>query len=295
MLRAINLGFGFGSHFHFCTPPFPPSVSYKSLTPLSLPAFLAPPLPLRLPPSPPPPSSAARPYWSQFGDGRLQPYQPSPAAAPAGKRSRTEYDVPTGAAHDIQGYLPMDDNRGALPGIQDTETLGASYDLYLHTTQMSPFSGAQPTGMVGTGTSAPSFDDLPMVGLTGLGQMTTMAERTLPFEGWNAEVPLPPDASNTLFVEGLPPKCSRREVSHIFRPFVGYKEVRLVNKESRQTGKNPVTLCFVDFVSPAHAATAKDALQGYVFDENDRDSVRLRLQFARYPGAKSGGGYRGKR
>lgn len=34
---------------------------------------------------------------------------------------------------------------------------------------------------------------------------------------------------------------------------------------------------------------------GYVFDEHDRDSNRLRLQFARYPGAKSGGGYRGKR
>lgn len=34
---------------------------------------------------------------------------------------------------------------------------------------------------------------------------------------------------------------------------------------------------------------------GYKFDEHDRDSVNLRLQFARYPGARSGGGYRGKR
>ncbi|XP_030532339.1 RNA-binding protein 2-like [Rhodamnia argentea] len=235
----------------------------------------------------------ADPYWGNFSDARLPPYQPPPAAP--GKRPRTDFDVPTGAGHDIQGYLPIDDNRGAFPGIRDTESLGASYDLYLHATQMSPFSGAQPTGLAGAGTSAHSFDDLPMVGLTALGQMTTMAERTVPFEAWKDEVPLPPDASNILFVEGLPPKCSRREVSHIFRPFVGYKEVRLVNKESRQTGKNPVTLCFVDFASPAHAATAKDALQGYVFDEHDRDSNRLRLQFARYPGAKSGGGYRGKR
>ncbi|KAL3754224.1 hypothetical protein ACJRO7_001461 [Eucalyptus globulus] len=238
----------------------------------------------------------ADPYWRPFGDARPPPYQPPPAAAfPHAKRPRAEFDVPTGAVHDIQGYLPMDDNRGAFPGIHDTENLGASYDLYLHTTQMSPFSGAQPTGLVGGGSSAHSFDDLPMGGSAGLGQMTTMAERTLPFEGWTGDAPLPPDATNTLFVEGLPPKCSRREVSHIFRPFVGYKEVRLVNKESRQTGKNPVMLCFVDFASPAHAATAKDALQGYVFDENERDSVRLRLQFARYPGAKSGGGYRGKR
>lgn len=34
---------------------------------------------------------------------------------------------------------------------------------------------------------------------------------------------------------------------------------------------------------------------GYKFDEHDRDSVCLRLQFARYPGARSGGTHRGKR
>ncbi|XP_051121813.1 RNA-binding protein 2-like isoform X3 [Andrographis paniculata] len=102
-------------------------------------------------------------------------------------------------------------------------------------------------------------------------------------------------ASSTLFVEGLPANCTRRDVSHIFRPFVGYKEVRLVTKESRHPGGDPLVLCFVDFQSPAHAATAMDALQGYKFDEHDRDSSNLRLQFARYPGARSGGGHRGKR
>ncbi|XP_051121812.1 RNA-binding protein 2-like isoform X2 [Andrographis paniculata] len=68
-------------------------------------------------------------------------------------------------------------------------------------------------------------------------------------------------ASSTLFVEGLPANCTRRDVSHIFRPFVGYKEVRLVTKESRHPGGDPLVLCFVDFQSPAHAATAMDALQ----------------------------------
>lgn len=34
---------------------------------------------------------------------------------------------------------------------------------------------------------------------------------------------------------------------------------------------------------------------GYKFDEHDRQSVSLRVQFARYPGARSGGGHRGKR
>ena len=113
--------------------------------------------------------------------------------------------------------------------------------------------------------------------------------------GVRPQIPLPPNASNTLFVEGLPANCTRREMSHIFRPFVGYREVRLVIKDSRHPGGHPLVLCFVDFVSPAHAATAMDALQGYKFDDHDRDSVNLRLQYARHPGARSGGGRRARR
>nr|DAD22574.1 TPA_asm: hypothetical protein HUJ06_024037 [Nelumbo nucifera] len=76
--------------------------------------------------------------------------------------------------------------------------------------------------------------------------------------------PLPPDASNTLFVEGLPLDSTHREVAHIFRPFLGYKEVRLVNKEPKHRGGDPLILCFVDFTTPACAATALNALQGDV-------------------------------
>lgn len=107
--------------------------------------------------------------------------------------------------------------------------------------------------------------------------------------------PLPPDATNTLYVEGLPPNSTKREVSHIFRPFVGYKEVRLVTKESKHRGGEPLILCFVDFVNPACAATALSALQGYKMDEHDPDSAYLRLQFSRFPGPRSGSGPRGKR
>ncbi|GJX43372.1 RNA-binding protein 1-like protein [Tanacetum coccineum] len=119
--------------------------------------------------------------------------------------------------------------------------------------------------------------------------------------GGRPGIALPRDASNTLFVEGLPSNCSRREVAHIFRPFVGYKEVRLVTKESRHSSGDPLVLCFVDFESPAEAATAKDALHGYKFDEHDRDSGILRMQFARNPGVRtcgsgrSGGRSRGRR
>ncbi|KAJ4883963.1 RNA-binding (RRM/RBD/RNP motifs) family protein [Raphanus sativus] len=101
-------------------------------------------------------------------------------------------------------------------------------------------------------------------------------------------LPLPPDASNTLYVEGLPSNCSRREVSHIFRPFVGYREARLVTKDSKHRNGDPVVLCFVDFTSPACAATALSTLQGYRMDENDPDSKFLRLQFSRKPTSRPG-------
>ncbi|CAN6903068.1 unnamed protein product [Brassica oleracea] len=106
---------------------------------------------------------------------------------------------------------------------------------------------------------------------------------------------LPPDASSTLFVQGLPSNCSMREAAHIFRPFSGYKEVRLVTKGSKQvrfTSFNlkhyAIVLCFVDFDNPACAATARNALQGYRMDEEERDSKILHIQFSRNPGPRPG-------
>ena len=157
--------------------------------------------------------------------------------------------------------------------------------------QLSSYGGGEFGRPMSGGITGHPVDDPRVAGVDPRG---SGKDRTLGFGG-RPEISLPRDASSTLFVEGLPANCTRREVSHIFRPFVGYKEVRLVSKESRHNGGDALVLCFVDFVSPAHAATAMDALQGYKFDEHDRESVNLRLQFARYPGARSGGGHRGKR
>ncbi|XP_027773749.1 RNA-binding protein 1-like [Solanum pennellii] len=101
---------------------------------------------------------------------------------------------------------------------------------------------------------------------------------------------LPPNASSTLYVEGLPEDCTTREVAHIFRHFGGYKEVRLVPEPSIYPGVNTLIHCFVDFVSPLDAAAAMDALQGYKFDLDEHDSGNLMLQFARNPGVTSAGG-----
>lgn len=58
-------------------------------------------------------------------------------------------------------------------------------------------------------------------------------------------LPIPKNATNTVYVEGIPTDASEREVAHIFRPFVGFKTVRLIPREKRQGEK--VMLCFADF------------------------------------------------
>ncbi|CAL5344181.1 unnamed protein product [Camellia sinensis] len=195
------------------------------------------------------------------------------------KRSRSDFDVSSG--HDFPSYFGRDDERAAHRFIGDSDSVGASYDRYMRSAQISLYGGGGSARPLSGGLSGPPIDDPRRIGILGSNPVVTTKSHSM---GLGDGRPLPPDASSTLFVEGLPANCTRR-----------YKEVRLVTKEPRRSGDDPLVLCFVDFVSPAHAATAKDALQGYKFDEHDRDSVSLQLQFARYPGARSGGGHRGKR
>ncbi|GMH08864.1 hypothetical protein Nepgr_010704 [Nepenthes gracilis] len=241
-------------------------------------------------------------YW-RFADSRQQQQQPPPphpVAPLMGKRPRSDYGVP-GGDREVAGYFPHNDDRGARV-IRDTDSINASYDRYLRSGQIPSYAGMEVGRHLSGGIPSHPVDD-PRIGsdlrITTdpriMDPVIAMKGRTSGLGSGRPEIPLPHDASNTLFVEGLPPNCTRREVAHIFRPFVGYKEVRLVTKESRHSGGEPLVLCFVDFLTPAHAATAMDALQGYKFDELDHDSAILRLQFARYPGARSGGGHRGKR
>ncbi|XP_034710970.1 protein MATERNALLY EXPRESSED GENE 5-like isoform X3 [Vitis riparia] len=196
----------------------------------------------------------ADPYW-RYGEVR----QPPPIPSLSAKRPRSDYDVPGG--HDLPSYFSREDERAAHRSIRDSDSIGASYDRYLRNAQMPSYGGDSGRPLSGGITSHP-VDDPRVVGVRGVDQGATVKSQSLGFSGGRPELPLPPDASSTLFVEGLPANCTRREVSHIFRPFVGYKEVRLVSKESRHSGGDPLVLCFVDFVSPAHAATAMDALQG---------------------------------
>ncbi|XP_027355736.1 RNA-binding protein 1-like [Abrus precatorius] len=89
--------------------------------------------------------------------------------------------------------------------------------------------------------------------------------------------------SNILFVGGLPNDCTRREVGHLFRPFIGYKDIRVVHKEPRRSGDKAMTLCFVEFIDPKCALTAMETLQGYKFDDKKPNSPTLKIQFAHFP------------
>ncbi|XP_057469215.1 RNA-binding protein 2-like [Actinidia eriantha] len=263
-------------------------------------------------------------YWN-----RQPPQNPSAGVL---KRPRSDYDLPPSmmpSAHVMPNYLAQDDDRGGPRVVKDTKSIGSAYDRYLQNQINSSTSGeANSFDGVGLGRSAgggipshPLMDSVPMsrsgaivpdlapnvqgMGFDGRLPVDEPNGRGMGFGDpfpMNAmprpvlrTVPLPRDASNTIYVEGLPPDSTRREVAHIFRPFVGYREVRLVSKESRHRGGDPLILCFVDFMNPACAATALSALQGYKMDEHDPDSPFLRLQFSKHPGPKSRTGSRGNK
>ncbi|MBA0559380.1 hypothetical protein Golob_016346 [Gossypium lobatum] len=167
-------------------------------------------------------------YW-RYSD----PRQPPPSSIPplVGKRPRSDYVVSGG--HELSGYYSRDDDKRTMRATRDSDSIGESYDRYLRSTQLSSYSRSQSGRPMSGGMPGRAVDDPRMVGIGGLDPGQTIKDRTTGFGSGRPEPHLPPDASSTLFVEGLPPDCTRRELTDIFRPFVGYKEVRLVTKEPR--------------------------------------------------------------
>jgi RNA recognition motif-containing protein len=73
-------------------------------------------------------------------------------------------------------------------------------------------------------------------------------------------------ATNIVYLEGLPNDSSEREVAHIFRPFPGFKSVRLITRE--KNGQKSL-ICFADFEEVSQSTLCINTLQGYRFDKND--------------------------
>jgi hypothetical protein len=74
------------------------------------------------------------------------------------------------------------------------------------------------------------------------------------------------NATNIVYVEGMPLNVTEREVAHIFRPFQGFKSVRLVSRD--KNGEKSI-ICFADFETVTQSTVVINTLQGYRFDKND--------------------------
>jgi len=104
---------------------------------------------------------------------------------------------------------------------------------------------------------------------------------TPPMGGGMMNMQTAPNSSKTLYVQGLPSDVTRRELSHIFRPWSGYQTLRLVTKDSIQFPETMHTLCFVEFENSYLASLAMHALQNYKMDEDDINSPCLSITYAK--------------
>ena len=81
--------------------------------------------------------------------------------------------------------------------------------------QLSSYGGGDSARPLSGGLSGRPVDDPRTMGIGVPDPAMAAKGRSLGMGGGRPELPLPPDATNTLFVEGLPANCTRREVSRI--------------------------------------------------------------------------------
>lgn len=183
-------------------------------------------------------------------------------------------------------------------GWRERDPLAGGRDLFRDKT-INGTSGMHPNDFGGTisgvgfkRVASDSFDDTSLIG-SGSRFDRDMGSLQEPLgrdeHGWDV-APTGGGADSArepvLFIDGLPLDCTSREAAHIFRPFIGYKEVRIVHKEPKKPGGEKTLLCFVEFNDLRHAAIAREALQGYKFDEQDPNSRTLRISFSLYSSRK---------
>lgn len=81
--------------------------------------------------------------------------------------------------------------------------------------QVCSNGAGQSTRTIGGVVSNRPVEDSYVHSIGGVDPATTAKDKALGLSGGRAEHLLPPDATNTLFVEGLPSNCTRREVARI--------------------------------------------------------------------------------
>ncbi|KAJ0751490.1 hypothetical protein HanLR1_Chr05g0193961 [Helianthus annuus] len=124
-------------------------------------------------------------------------------------------------SHDKHNYPPQNDMGGAN-NVKDTETIGSAYDRYLQSAKLP--SGDASGGIAGMH-SLPLLDPVGMARGGPMGPDLAAIARAFPFDHHSSldlmarppreTLPLPADASSTIYIEGLPSNCTRREVARI--------------------------------------------------------------------------------
>eukprot|EP00892_Ulva_mutabilis_P007523 jgi/Ulvmu1/5142/UM021_0159.1 len=97
---------------------------------------------------------------------------------------------------------------------------------------------------------------------------------------------LPANASQTLYVDDVPLDMQKRELCHIFRPFGGFKEVRIVTKTTKEG--RPYSFAFAQFENAECAAAALSCLNGYQYDPDNPELGAMQLKYARQERGKGG-------
>ncbi|KAL0699804.1 hypothetical protein Bca4012_055926 [Brassica carinata] len=158
-------------------------------------------------------------YWNQ--QRHHQPPMSSISHGGPLKRPRSDF------GHDMHSFVSRDEDRGNPHSVKDTRTIGSAYDLYLQSVQTSSMPSEEAGRFNGVGMGRrggdnvmprPSMGEL-MAGRGGMlppdfgpnGRGLGFDQQDLVGRPSRELLRLPPDASNTLFVEGLPSNCSRRE------------------------------------------------------------------------------------
>ena len=112
--------------------------------------------------------------------------------------------------------------------------------------------------------------------------LTPLAQGSFPQQINQAnQLSVPHDATSTIFVDGLPFDVTRREISHIFRPFEGYITARLIAKDSVRHPGEKMYIGFIEFDSEVHAYTAMNIVNGYKLDDSTDEGYVMKLTFAR--------------
>ncbi|KAL8132914.1 hypothetical protein AgCh_008408 [Apium graveolens] len=138
------------------------------------------------------------------------------------------YHSPAGLplVHDMHNYLARDDDQPRPYIVKDTESIGSAYDHYLQNGQYSPFTSAEGSiySKVGlervSGSVRPGYMlDNPVSVSQPRDVLRDLPDVKHPVDAMprpgHEILPLPRDASNTLYIEGLPANSTRREVARI--------------------------------------------------------------------------------